>query len=233
MQPAHCFCLGSAFFGRCGVALAFISTLGALYGLSVASDPQTYLPEPTAQAADQLPGEDDYRQVPDPSHNLRIFALREALDERGFMLDGDRALDCDPLAAIRGTYGLHSPSENGFPLEWRLMASRAPTCQPTSMLRLHEQDRFSPQMVAELVAEWRFSACVLPAEVIAAGEGLLAQLVQRWEATAPQAASRQESFLELTQRAGDYGLIAELIERPASDDAPPSCEIALQFTWLK
>jgi hypothetical protein len=232
MQLAHCYFSGSAFFGRCGVVVAFMASLGALYGLSVASDPQTYLPEPSSQVMDQLPGEDDYRKVADPSHNLRVFALREDLEERGFMLDGDRDVGCDPLAAIRGTYGMHSPSAGGYPIEWRLMASRAPTCQPTSMLRLHEQDEFAPEMLHELVAEWESSATILPAEVIAAGEALLAQLSERRHFSSVHPRSK-EKIVELTQRAGGYELIAELTERPARDDAPPSCEIALQFTWLQ
>jgi hypothetical protein len=228
MQPALCFRSASTLVGRCGVVVALIASLGALYGLNVASDPETYMPEPTALIAAEVHGEQHYRNVADPSHNLRIFALREALADRGFLLDGDRELSADPLAAIRGTYGLHAPDVDSETIEWRLMATRARSCQPTSMLRLHDQTEFSPHLVEALLAEWKFGELVLPAEVVAAGEKLLAELVQRRAECQPG-----NHCLEERTSAGDYELIAELNERHGQDGNSPTCEIALLFTWVR
>src|SRR5436190_2031714 len=81
----------AAFVSRCCVVLTVFGCVATLYGLSRACDPESYFPAASAQAG-YVPTEDDFKNVADPTHNLRIFALRDALGDRGFMLEGEREL---------------------------------------------------------------------------------------------------------------------------------------------
>jgi hypothetical protein len=234
--------------------LAIICSGGALYGMSVASDPQTY-ETPAVCPCVQAVSEDDYRRFPITSHNDRIFALRSSLEERGYLLSGAQPISDNRLAAIRGIYGLSLPVEDSAQvLEWRLMATRVATCRPCSQVRWFSNcESFSPDVAQTLSKEWTAVAGCLPSDLQATGDQLLARAVEVWEQDcAGEPIVDGESVpshvlvrrwttdgdggrryqLRLRQLTGDYQLEAELAEQCGLGGALPACELSLQFTWL-
>jgi hypothetical protein len=234
--------------------LAIIFSGGALYGMSVASDPQTY-ETPSTCGCVQAVSEDDYRRFPIPSHNDRIFALRASLEERGYLLSGAQPISDNPLAAIRGIYGLSMPVEDSTQVvEWRLMATRVATCRPCSQVRWFSNcESFAPDVAQTLSEEWTTVVDCLPANVRATGEQLLARVAEVWEQdSAGEPIVDDESVpshvlmrrwttvgdggrryqLRLRQVTGDYQLEAQLAEQCGLASALPACELSLQFTWL-
>lgn len=240
--------------GRLWVSLTVLVSFVALYGLSLASDPQTYGHE--AEFAVVAPCESDYRNFPDPSHNLRMFAMRSALENRGFHLNGGVRVNDDPIAAVRGVYGFISPNEDEGELEWRLMATRCQTCQPGSFLRLHHlTSGYSPPLGDRLQSEWRLAEQWLPVEVIESGLRLFREASSTWQAdTATGDTSTtiaqgdyqllqrhwermphgsQQYRVKLRQDIGEYLVTLDLVDTQAAAGLPPSCEVILHFRWMR
>ena len=241
-------------YGRVLVALTVLVSFAALYGLSLASDPQTYDRESELSVA--RPCEEDYLRVPDPSHNKRIFALRTSLEQRGYQLNGGVKVTEDPLAPIRGVYGFISPNDELHTLEWRLMATRSQQCQPSSFLRLQdEENAFSLAIGRRLLREWSEADQWMPSEMANAAERLLAELHETWQrdraadkidtslAPASAAVVRREWStcrkghsqyrLRLTEMVGEYQLDLEVTDNLASAGRLASCDVILHFRWMQ
>ncbi len=243
-----------ASYGRLWVAVTVLVSFAALYGLSLASDPETYGHE--SELALSAPCEEDYWRVADTSHNERIFAMRTALESRGFHLNGGAHVNQDPIASIRGVYGYLSPDEDNGVLEWRLMATRCKTCQPGSFLRLsHAEGGFALPLASRLTNEWRTAEQWFPPEVIACGQRLCDETSEMWQAdrdtlgtsaalvrsdievmlrdwkALPQGQSQY--CLQLRQVVGDYQLTVNLVDKLAGAGQLSSCEMTVHFRWMR
>lgn len=239
--------------GHLLIALAILVSFAALYGFSLATDPESY--QATRAATVYVPTEDDYWTVPDTSHNKRIFALRDSLEARGFRLDGGAQVDTHSLDGVRGIYSYVAPNEANAP-EWRLMATRTETCFPQSYLRISaHEETFRPEFGQRLISEWRWSRQWLPDYVISAGERLAEEAVQIWQAdqaagsTTALAASSTGEVTErrfrrmakgvlqysvhLEELVGDYQLEARLTDVMHRPSSSPSCDIVLHFRWMQ
>lgn len=240
-------------YGRILVAATVVISFGGLYGISLATDPLMYC-EP-ASTVQELPSEAEYWRVPDTSHNERIFAMRSWLQDRGFVLSGARVAE-DPLASVRGFYSFVSPEDECFPVEWRLMATRYASCQPTSFLRLAVGDEgFTPEIVDEALREWNKAKAFLPEEVIATGDRVAYDVLTEWQFDKESGAdlSRMQAGrsgkpeprwlamprgghhyrLRRMERVGDYQLEFYLIDRCARPGGLPSSEFMIHFRWMK
>lgn len=250
-QPASTFESGPM-MGKVLLATTVVATFSLLIGFGIASSPDAFPPQSRLQFA-ALPSEAEYRNYPDASHNNRIFELREKLTERGFLLNGVRPVSDNPLAVMRGTYGLLSPHDDLQQIEWRLMGTRSATCEPGCFLRIVRQNsEFTSDIVSTLEREWMTSKAILPPRVLAGGTRLLEQLRQaqrqecamsseeacfaraeiverRWICP-PQGA--REFRLRLRQVVDDYDLEAELREHGEYGQDVAYCEVTLHFTWL-